>query len=244
MPVRRAQRRRNVRVRLRTSLAALILALAACDAGASGSPDGSPGDSLGTGPTRVPQQTAVAGDATTAAATGPWRRVPFVTDPSFGAAQEAGCRHGVVPIGSTAARIVTDVRGEGRVLLVFALPTKAFLCVTSIDHPESPDAVIPLAIPTTTLADDGIDIVYDSQTGTGVGTIAYAVGRVGPTPTAAIMGFVDQTFLFGALGGGWYSMWWHPTIACDGIAAVNNAHIVLNSTHASCEGTNGPSPST
>jgi hypothetical protein len=230
-------------VRLLTSLAVLVLPLAACDAGASGPPNGSPGASFGSGPTRVPQQTVVTGDPTTAAATGPWRRVPFLADPSFGAAQEAGCRHGVVPIGSTAARVVTDIRGEGRVLLVFALPTKAFLCVTSIDHPESPDAVIPLDIPATTLADDGIDLVYDSQTGTGSSTIDYAVGRVGPTPTAVIMGFVDQTFLFGALGGGWYSMWWHPTIACDGIAAVNNAHVVLNSAHASCEGNNGPSSS-
>jgi hypothetical protein len=200
--------------------------------------------SQGPGPTRVPQQTApAASDPTSAAAVGPWRRVPFLADPAFGGAEESGCRHGVVPIGSTATRVVTDVRGEGRALFVFTLPTKAFLCVASVDHPESPDAVVPLELPTTVLADDGIDLVYYSETGAGSGTTAFAVGRVGPTPTAVIMGFVDQTFLFGALGGGWYSMWWHPTISCDGIAAVNNAHIVLNTAHAPCEGNNGPSAS-
>jgi len=247
MPIRRAQRRRNlvrlVPLRLFTALAAVVLVLAACDATASSAP-GSVPTSSGAGPTRVPQVTApAASDPTSAAAVGPWRRVPFLADAAFGAAQESGCRHGVVPIGSTATRVVTDVRGEGRVLMVFTLPTKAFLCVSSVDHPDSPDAVIPLDLPTTTLADDGIDLVYYEETGTGSGTIAYAVGRVGPTPKAVIMGFVDQTFLFGALGGGWYSMWWHPSIACDGIAAVNNAHVVLNSTHAPCEGNNGPSPS-
>lgn len=231
-------------MRLLSGIAAVVLVLAGCDAGASGTPNGSPGESAGAGPTRVPQVTTpAASDPTSAAAIGPWRRVPFLADPSFGRAQEDGCRHGVVPIGSTAARVVTDVRGEGRVLLVFALPTKAFLCVTSVDHPESPDAVVPLDVPTTDLADDGIDLVYYDETGTGSSTTAFAVGRVGPTPTAVIMGFVDQTFLFGALGGGWYSMWWHPTIACDGIAAVNNAHVVLNSAHARCEPNNGPSPS-
>ena len=95
-------------MRLLTGLATLAFALSACDAGASGTPNGSAGDSAGTGPTRVPQVTTpAASDPTSAAAIGPWRRVPFLADPSFGRAQEDGCRHGVVPIGSTAARVVS-----------------------------------------------------------------------------------------------------------------------------------------
>lgn len=228
-------------MRLLAGLAALAICLAACDAGSP-----APGASSGPGGSPVPTRVAQASqpsDPATAAATGPWRRVPFVVDASFGAQQEAGCRNGVVAIPTALARVLTDVRGEGRVLMLFASSTKAFLCVTSIDDPAHPVDVESLTVPAKAIAADGIDLVSYAETGSGSGTIVTAVGRVGPTPTAVIAGFVDQTFVFGAMGGGWYSMWWPVTVACDGISSVNNAHIVLDNTPAPCQGASGPSGS-
>jgi len=217
------------------------LAMTGCDSAASTAPGGPAGGGSAPAVTRVPQETT--GDPATAAATGSWRRVPFPTDPSFAAAQESGCRGGPVAIPASATRVVTDVRGQGRLLLVFASATRAFLCVTSVDDPADPVDVESFSVPAAPVADDGIDLVYYTETGTGSGTLAFAVGRVGPAPKAVIAGFVDQTFVFGAMGGGWYSMWWPVTVACDGIASVNGAHVVLESTHAPCEPTEGPSPS-
>ena len=224
------------------ALVALALAVVACDTAASAAPS-TGSRSTGPGPTRVNQETSPPGDPTLAAATGPWRRVPFAADAAFGVAQEAGCRGGPVSIGSSAQRVVTDVRGDGRIVLVFASPTKAFLCITSVDHPESPVDIEALTVPSTTLAADGIDLVFYKEVGTGASTIAYAVGRVGPEPKYVITGFVDQTFVFGAMGGGWYSLWWPVTVACDGVSSVNGAHIVLDNAPAPCQGFSGASPS-
>jgi hypothetical protein len=227
------------------ALLALALVLAACDSAVGPITSGPVTRASDVPlPTRVGQASSQPGDPNIAAATGPWRRVPFPADPGFTAAQEAGCRNGPVAIGSSAARVVTDVRGGGRILLVFVATTKAYLCVASFDDPAHPVDVETLAVPSTALAPDGIDLVFYTEVGSGASTIAYAVGRVGPEPKAVIAGFVDQTFVFGATGGGWYSMWWPVTIACDGISAVNQAHIVLDNAPAPCEGTRGPSPST
>jgi hypothetical protein len=223
-----------------TALALLVALVAgACDATGSPGPSSLGSDTPAT--TEAPLTTQPS-DPAMAAAVGPWRRVPFKADPGFGALYVAACRAASPDIGQIPATVV-DVRGRGWITVLFASSQKAFLCRTTVGDPAHPLAIESIDVPAGTLAGGGVDLANYEELGKGSETTSFAVGRVGPTPSAVIAGFDDQTFVFGTMGGGWYVMWWPTGVTCDGISSVNNSHIVLDSTHAPCEANARPSSS-
>jgi hypothetical protein len=203
------------------SLALAASVLAGCNPG-----DGSLQPSDTVEPTDAPLAT-VPTDPSLAAALGPWRRVPFKADPAFGIPFIAGCKGAEAAIGDTPA-VVVDVRGRGWITAVFASDSAAFLCRTTVDDPTDPVEVRPMAVPTGSLAQDGIDLALWTEVQSGAETITYAAGRVGSLPAEVIGGFVDQSFVFGTHANGWWIAWWPPQVASDGFAAVDQGHVVLN----------------
>jgi hypothetical protein len=233
-------RRTRRRTPAPAALALLVaVILGACDA--TGSPTASSG-SVGTPAATEAALASQPADPAMAAAVGPWRRVPFKSDPAFGAPYVAACRAASADIGQIPATVV-DVRGQGWITVLFASSDKAFLCRTTVADPAHPLAIEPIDVPAAALADDGIDLAHYEELGTGSGTTSFAVGRVGPTPAFVIAGFDDQSFVFGTVGGGWYVMWWPTGVTCDGISAVNQSHLVLDTAHAPCEAGARPSSS-
>lgn len=200
------------------------LALAACGT-SDGSATPGPGQSTGE-PTDRPIATVPA-DPALAAAIGPWRRVPYPSEASFGAPFVAGCRAAEAAIGSMPAMVV-DVRGRGWITVLFASDTAAFLCRTTVDDPTHPVEVRPVTVPGGTVAGDQIDLALWTQVRIPPETITYAVGRVGPDPAEVIGGFIDQTFVFATHENGWWVAWWPPQAASDGFAAVDHSHVVLD----------------
>jgi len=160
-------------------------------------------------------------------AAGVWRAQPVVTAEGFADAYIAGCRT-AEPALAGLAPVVVDVRGVGWILVVFAGPSRAYLCRTRLVDPDVVEAVMPIDVPSETLADDGIDIaLYTSVTSAGAARILL-VGRVGPVASLVIARFDDEKYIFGSHAGGWYVMWWAGTVAMAGVSATNNAHVVLS----------------
>ena len=209
--------------RLLIALVATV-ALAAC-----GPSDGSATPGVGQASNEPSDQpiATVPADPALAAALGPWRRVPYQADPSFGVPFVAGCRAAEAGIGSMPAKVV-DVRGRGWITALFASDTAAFLCRTTVDDPTHPVEVRAVAVPGGSVVGDQIDLALWTGVRIAPETITYAVGRVGPVPAEVIGGFVDQTFVFATHENGWWVAWWPPQAASDGFAAVDNSHLVLN----------------
>ena len=164
--------------------------------------------------------------------TGWFRRGGVPVPPDVLAAATDECRSVPTPayakdIGSRPVA-VSDLRGEGVVILVFASGTTATGCrVTLGDDALSatlfavepgPDA--PLKEGEITLAAYELD-----QDGSRERTIA--VGRYGDRVVKVRAGFDDDTYVTSSMANGWYAMWWLGRVRPAVIVAADNRNLAM-----------------
>jgi hypothetical protein len=207
---------------------AAAVSLLGCEAGPTTQPSATVSvlETTAPGATRTP-----AVDLVMAAAIGPWRSQPLPPDRAFSAPFEASCRVAEPAIASLPMAVV-DLRGASLLTIVFADASTAYVCWIAIESPDKPEAIRRLEVPSTTLADDDIDLLlYASTTRAGM-EATWVIGRLGSTPRFVITGFPDESYVFGAHAGGWYAMWWPGTGETDNVAATDGRHVVLNEARA------------
>jgi hypothetical protein len=185
-----------------------------------------------------PDATATPADAPTAtpsAVFGAFRRSPVAVPPDVLTLAEQLCRTRPVPayadeIGSRPL-VVSDTRGLGVVILVFADAAGATGCRVEVDEAggmtashfavdASPEG--PLELGDVTLG--ALEFVDE-----GANQRVIAVGRVGDGAKRVDAGFADDTFVYSTKDNGWYAMWWPGAIKPISVVAVDNKNIVMGS---------------
>jgi hypothetical protein len=176
-------------------------------------------------PSPTVNPTAVADAATF----GPWRRRPVVPSPQVAAAAEVACR--ALPAVGTRPLLVSDVRGEGILTLVFADPQAAAVCHAHAtgDGKVTADArTMPSLAGTAAPADGKLGPFDIEEIGTASGSRLVVVGRVAEVPGVE-MSFDDATWGKASLSHGWYAAWWPAAALALSVASVDNRSVVIDS---------------
>jgi hypothetical protein len=221
---------------------ALVLLLGAC-AEAPATPD--PAASLGPIPTLLPHadegsQTPrptsdsagmrITGldDATTEALMGAFRRSSVAVSPALEGSFAEACRSRPAPvqveeIGQRPV-VVTDMRGLGVVIVVFADDKGASGCRVTVGQDGSLHVgFFPVREhPSKALEKDAITLGAMEYQDDGVNQRAIAVGRAGDRAVHVRAGFDDDTYVTATLRDGWYAMWWPGQTKAAVIVAGNN----------------------
>lgn len=164
---------------------------------------------------------------------GDWRRLPLDPRSFAGMARlDATCRAAEPAIGSLPLA-VTDARGGGRLVLVYAsLPTSAaWECRASLDAATAAEVdVLALQASGEPLGDADIDVRHYEAVEHGGETAIVAVGRIGRLADEAIAQFdTDESYIYASIGGGWWAMWWPGTEGINGIGATDTHNVVIGS---------------
>jgi hypothetical protein len=164
--------------------------------------------------------------------TGSFRRGGVPVPPDVLAAATDECRSVPTPpyaedIGSRPVA-VSDLRGEGVLILVFASATTATGCRVTLDNDAlsatlfavepGPDA--PLDVGEITLAAYELD-------GDGSRERTIAVGRYGDRVVKVRAGFDDDTYVTSSMANGWYAMWWLGRVRPAVIVAADNRNLAM-----------------
>jgi hypothetical protein len=226
-----ALRRGPVAVAL--ALVALLPLVAACGAQVSESAPG--GSALSTAPASTPPDPEA---ALAAVVTGPWRPAPGVPVESLVDPVIAACRAANVPVDGVKAKIgdlpvaVVDVRGGGRVSVVFADPAHAVVCQAPLDAASAP-AVRALrwqkaaASPAPKAITIDLLAVLDEATA----PHSLLVGEVGSQAFAVKNTFADDSHIQASIGNGWYVMWWPGGDVPTVVSAVDIRNVAIGGVH-------------
>jgi hypothetical protein len=218
-------------MRLAAGLALAILTvptIVACDAAASPSPS-STSRSSGETPRSSAEATGTAAtDPVVAAAGGAWRPAPYpigarrdVVEPAV-----AACRASAPDL-ADADPALMDVRGEGRVVLLFADDATTVACLATVDD-RAPAITELLTPPDAPLADAGIDVqVYRSAETEDGGVLTWAVGRVGRAGMTVSASFDDESYVDATKAAGWWAMWWPTEVDAATINALDRQSISI-----------------
>jgi hypothetical protein len=161
---------------------------------------------------------------------GPFRRggVPVATDLLLGATNVCRTTPPSMVTTEVGGRpvVVADLRGGGRVLLVFADALGAVACRVSATE----DGAMRAAFSRVASAGDG-PLEADDLT---LGGLDYekdgvvAVGRVGERAVHVRAGFDDDTYVTATIGDdGWWAMWWPGEAQPASITADDNRNVVI-----------------
>jgi hypothetical protein len=208
-------------------LAVAVLVLGAC--GGQAPSDGLARARPGSDTAPTPRPTVDATAVAVAAASGPWRRVPTVPSPAMADAAEDACR-ALADVGDLPLR-VSDTRGQGLLVLVFADDATAVVC--EADVPDSGAASAEARV-VHGLADaeppaEGHLGPHDlERVVTGAGARFVVVGRVADVPEVGIS-FDDWTWGKASLKDGWYAAWWPQAAAALSVASVDRRSVVIDS---------------
>lgn len=162
---------------------------------------------------------------------GDWRRLPFDPRTSSDIPRlDATCRAAEPAIAGLPVAL-TDARGRGRLQFVYATdPTSAaWECRIGLDAATAADAeVVALQAGGEPIADDEIDARHYETLPLGAETGTVLVGRIGRLADEAIGQFdADETYIYAAIGGGWWSMWWPGTDVVNGVGATDTHNVVI-----------------
>ena len=211
----------------RPLLLAAAALLAACNApGPTGS--AAPAEP-GSGGSPTPRPTVDATAVAVAAALGSWRRVPTTPSPSIADAAETACR-ALQGIDALPLR-VSDTRGEGFLVLVFADDTTAVACDVTItdDGTATAEARVIEGLADAEPPGEGQLGPYDLERRvTGTGARFIVVGRVADVPEVGIS-FDDWTWGRASMQDGWYAAWWPQAAAALTVASVDRRSVVIDS---------------
>jgi hypothetical protein len=127
--------------------------------------------------------------------------------------------------------VVSDMRGQGVVILVFADDVGATGCRVELDGAGgmtashfAVDADPPGELERGDVTLGALEFVDESRI-----QRVIAVGRVGDGTVRTSAAFADDTFVYASMANGWYAMWWAGSLKPIAIAAVNNRNIVVGS---------------
>jgi len=139
-------------VQIRGAIGAIVMVVAACTGPPSGSPTPTPGAQPATA---APTPT----DFIAEAAEGAWRPRPLPAPRGFADRVDLTCRAAEPAIGER-TRVVVDLRGEGRLILIFADSTAAFACYAAADATLASEVTaFPLEVPTEPIGETEIDVL-------------------------------------------------------------------------------------
>jgi hypothetical protein len=186
-------------------------------------------------PIATTQETALPtpSDFLDVAARAPWRPDPLRPPTGFAPQADVLCRAAEPRIGE-ATRVLTDVRGEGRLVFVFADATAAFGCYAPIDANLAADVqAFPLDTPADPIAQGAIDIVlYEVAHGYDGAAFRVLMGRVGRDAVRVVSSFDDESEVEATKGGGWYAMWWLGPTEMATVAALDARSTVISAVPA------------
>jgi hypothetical protein len=178
--------------------------------------------------------------ALAAVVTGPWRPAPGVPVESLVDPVIAACRAATVPsVDTTRAKVgdlpvaVVDVRGGGRVSVVFADPAHAVVCQAPLDDASAP-VVRALRWQKATAPSPGpksITIKLLEVIDEATAPRSLLVGEVGSQAFAVKDTFADDSHIQASMGGGWYVMWWPGADVPTVVSAVDNRSIAIGGVH-------------
>ncbi|HEX5589293.1 MAG TPA: hypothetical protein VFX65_03255 [Candidatus Limnocylindrales bacterium] len=162
---------------------------------------------------------------------GDWRRLPF--DPrAYEAVFEidATCRAAEPAIAGLPVALV-DARGRDRLLFVYATdPTSAaWECRADLDDAAAADVeVVALQASGEPIGEDEIDAVHYEALDLDGASGVVLVGRVGALADDVITQFdLDETYIYGSKGGGWYATWWPGSDVINAVAATDTHNVVI-----------------
>ncbi len=216
---------------IRTRFGGLVLAAAVAAAACDGSvvPSGTPGSSATPARTPTPTTTPLATPRPTnqleSLSSGAWRPKPVTVHLA-----DVGTLRGVCGSGAPAVReaelVLADVRGDRQLTLVFvtAAGDAAWVCRGTASGDVQVYAV---EVPSQPVGDDGIDALLYRRLGDADGTRTLLAGRVGPVARDVIAAFDDESYVWGAEGGGWYAMWWPGAAEAANVSSVDGRNLVL-----------------
>jgi hypothetical protein len=159
---------------------------------------------------------------------GSFRRGSVPVPPDVLGAAVAACRDAPpLPDGTTVGErrvVVSDMRGQGRVLAVFADEAGAVACRIDVADDGTMRATLVRddGNATDRLAEDdlvldGMEYVLDTDA-----QLVLAVGRAGSRAAHVRAGFDDDTYVTASLQDGWWAMWWPGSTRPAIIVAGNN----------------------
>lgn len=211
---------------LRLAVLSLAFAVVTGCGEATPSPSASP---RGTPATAAPSPSDFAAEA----AIGAWRPRPLPAPRGFADRVDVDCRAAEPAIGER-TRVVVDLRGRNRLILIFANSSSAFACYAPADATLASEVTaFPLDVPAEPIGESAIDVVrYEVVQGEGEEAYSVLIGRVGLLAYRVLAGFADESEVEGAKGGGWYAMWWPGPTQFDGVGAVDQRNLVMGSAPA------------
>jgi hypothetical protein len=166
---------------------------------------------------------------------GSFRRASVPVPPELLATAAEQCQETSSPpatpeIGSRPV-VVADLRGDGRVLLVFADDQAAVGCRVDVSEDGSMRAsLFQVAAPEPgQLADDGLSLGVLDYVDDPAGPLVIAAGQVGDTAVHVRAGFDDDTYTTATIDDGWWLMWWPGQTRPASITADDNRNTVFAS---------------
>jgi hypothetical protein len=164
---------------------------------------------------------------------GAFRRSSVPVSPALEGTFAEACRSRPAPpevqeIG-TRPVVVTDMRGEGVVIVVFADDEGASGCRVTI----GPDGSLHVGFfpvtedPSKALKKDDLTLGAMEYQEDGTSQRAIAVGRAGDRAVHVRAGFDDDTYVTAALRDGWYAMWWPGLTRAAVIVAGDNRNVAI-----------------
>jgi hypothetical protein len=166
---------------------------------------------------------------------GSFRRASVPVPPELVAAATRQCRLAPTPpevseIGDRPV-VVADLRGDGRVLLVFADDQAAVGCRVDVIEDGSMRASLfrtadPEPAP---VAEDGLALSVLDYVDDPAGPLVIAAGQVGDKAVHVRAGFDDDTYTTATIDDGWWLMWWPGQTRPASITADDNRNTVFAS---------------
>jgi hypothetical protein len=164
---------------------------------------------------------------------GPFRRAGYPLPEAVEAAAEETCRARPVPvhmdeIGSRRV-VVSDMRGRGVILLVFADASGASACRVEVGR----DAVMRATHfrvdddPSVPLEEGALTLGAMEYQQDGTFQRAVAIGRVGDGARFVRAGFTDDTYVTATIRDGWYAMWWPGQERALVVVASDNRNVAM-----------------
>jgi hypothetical protein len=166
---------------------------------------------------------------------GPWRRSPIVLDDGHVAIFSDACAAKArETLGDDLANLPTalvDAQGQSFAIVVLADDTDAVECEIDID--ASGDGATAVSADRLSQAAtaplDGTSISVASLVRSDDGARTVALGRIGPVPAKAKLGFDDATVVQAAKENGWWATWWMGAVLPATFAATDTKDIVVGS---------------
>ena len=172
-------------------------------------------------------------ETTTTNLMGAFRRGSVPVSPALEGTFAEACRSRPAPpevqeIG-TRPVVVTDMRGEGVVIVVFADDEGASGCRVTV----GPDGSLHVGFfpvtedPSKALKKDDLTLGAMEYQEDATTPRSIAVGRAGDRAVHVRAGFDDDTYVTSTLRDGWYAMWWPGLTRAAVIAAADNRNVAI-----------------